>query len=62
MIGPDDPGYYDVRRVFFTGFDRRPAAIVRVGDASDVRARVVTLARETGDELAVRNGGHSPSE
>jgi FAD/FMN-containing dehydrogenase len=58
VIGPDDPRYDDVRRVFFTGFDRRPAAIVRVGDASDV-ARVVTLARETGAELAVRSGGHS---
>ena len=58
MIGSDDPRYDDVRRVFFTGFDRRPAAIVRVGDASDV-ARVVTLARETGAELAVRSGGHS---
>jgi FAD/FMN-containing dehydrogenase len=58
VIGSDDPRYDDVRRVFFTGFDRRPAAIVRVGDASDV-ARVVTLARETGAELAVRSGGHS---
>ena len=58
VIGPDDPRYDDVRRVFFTGFDRRPKAIVRVGDASDV-ARVVTLARETGAELAVRSGGHS---
>jgi FAD/FMN-containing dehydrogenase len=58
VIGPDDPQYDDVRRVFFTGFDRRPEAIVRVGDASDV-ARIVTLARETGAELAVRSGGHS---
>jgi FAD/FMN-containing dehydrogenase len=58
VIGPDDPRYDDLRRVFFTGFDRRPAAIVRVADASDV-ARVVTLARETGAELAVRSGGHS---
>ena len=58
VIGSDDARYDDVRRVFFTGFDRRPAAIVRVGDASDV-ARVVTLARETGAELAVRSGGHS---
>ena len=39
VIGPDDPGYDDARRVFFTGFDRRPAAIVRAADASDV-ARV----------------------
>jgi FAD/FMN-containing dehydrogenase len=58
VIGSDDPRYDEVRRVFFTGFDRRPAAIVRVADASDV-ACVVTLARETGAELAVRSGGHS---
>src|SRR6476469_2881641 len=58
VIGSDDPAYDDLRRVFFTGFDRRPAAIVRVADAADV-ARVVTLARETGAELAVRSGGHS---
>ena len=58
VIASDDPGYDDARRVFFTGFDRRPAAIVRVADASDV-SRVVTLARETGAELAVRSGGHS---
>jgi FAD/FMN-containing dehydrogenase len=58
VIGPDDPRYGDARRVVFTGFDRRPAAVVRVADASDV-ARVVTLARVTGAELAVRSGGHS---
>jgi FAD/FMN-containing dehydrogenase len=58
VIGSDDAGYDDMRRVFFTGVDRRPAAIVRVADASDV-ARVVTMARETGAELAVRGGGHS---
>jgi FAD/FMN-containing dehydrogenase len=58
VIGADDPRYDDVRRVFFTGFDRRPAAIVRVTGANDV-ARVVGLARETGAELAVRSGGHS---
>jgi FAD/FMN-containing dehydrogenase len=58
VIAPDDPGYDEARRVFFTGFDSRPAAIVRVGDASDV-SRVVTVAREAGAELAVRGGGHS---
>jgi FAD/FMN-containing dehydrogenase len=58
VIAPDDPGYDDARGVFVTGFDRRPAAIVRVADASDV-SRVVTLARETGAQLAVRSGGHS---
>jgi FAD/FMN-containing dehydrogenase len=58
VIAPDDPGYDDARGVFFSGFDRRPAAVVRVADASDV-SRVVRLARETGAELAVRSGGHS---
>jgi FAD/FMN-containing dehydrogenase len=58
VIGADDPRYDDARRVVFSGFDRRPAAIVRVTDASQV-ARVVTLAREAGAELAVRSGGHS---
>jgi hypothetical protein len=29
VIGPDDSRYDEMRRVFFTGFDRRPAAIVR---------------------------------
>jgi FAD/FMN-containing dehydrogenase len=57
VIAPDDPGYDDARGVFFTGFHRHPAAIVRVADASDV-SRVINLARETGAELAVRSGGH----
>ncbi len=58
VITADHPGYDDARRVFFTGFDRRPAAIVRAADASHV-SRVVNVARETGAELAVRSGGHS---
>jgi FAD/FMN-containing dehydrogenase len=58
VITPGDPRYDDARGVFFTGFDSRPAAVVRVHDASDV-ARVVKLAREAGAELAVRSGGHS---
>ena len=47
VIAPDDAGYDEARTVFYGGFDRRPAVIVRVADAADV-ARVVTLARETG--------------
>src|SRR5262249_44717754 len=58
VVGSDDAAYDDARRVFFTGFDRRPAAIVRAADAADV-CRVVAVARETGAELAVRSGGHS---
>jgi FAD/FMN-containing dehydrogenase len=59
VIAPGDPGYDQARTVFYGGFDRRPAVIVRPADATEV-ARVVGLARDTGLELAVRSGGHSP--
>ena len=58
VIGPDDAAYEEARQVFFKGVDRRPVAVARVAGAYDV-ARVVTLARESGLELAVRSGGHS---
>jgi FAD/FMN-containing dehydrogenase len=58
VIGPDDPAYDQARQLFYGGWDRRPAAIVRPADAGQV-AKVVTLAREHGLELAVRSGGHS---
>ena len=58
VIASADPGYDDARHVFFKGIDRRPAAIARVAGSDDV-ARAVTLARESGLELAVRSGGHS---
>ena len=57
VIGPEDAAYDEARQVFFKGVDRRPAAVVRVAGADDV-ARVVTFARESGLELAVRSGGH----
>jgi FAD/FMN-containing dehydrogenase len=58
LITPEDSGYDDARQVFFKGVDRRPLAVARVAGADDV-ARLVTLARESGLELAVRSGGHS---
>lgn len=58
VITPDDPGYDQARTIFYGGFDLRPAAIARVADAEDV-SQVISLARETGLELAVRSGGHS---
>src|SRR3990172_12401905 len=58
VIAPGDSGYEQARTVFYGGIDRRPAAIVRVADAGDV-SRLVSLARETGLELAIRSGGHS---
>ena len=58
VIAPDDPDYDETRAVFYGGFDKRPAAIVRVASDADV-ARVIAEARGTGLELAVRSGGHS---
>ena len=58
VIGPEDSDYERARTVFYGGIDRRPAVIIRPVDAEEV-ARIVSLARETGMELAVRSGGHS---
>jgi hypothetical protein len=58
VIEPGDPGYDDARTVMYATPEARPAVIVKVANASDV-ARVVTLARDCGLELAIRSGGHS---
>lgn len=58
VIAPDDPRYEQARTVFYGGIDCHPAAIVQVADAGDV-SRLVSVARESGIELAVRSGGHS---
>jgi FAD/FMN-containing dehydrogenase len=60
VVAPHDPDYDETRRMFLGDIDERPAVIVRVADALDV-ARVIAAARETGLELAVRSGGHSPA-
>jgi FAD/FMN-containing dehydrogenase len=58
VITSDDSSYDQTRAVFYGGIDKRPAAIVRVTSADDVR-RVVATARDQGCELAIRSGGHS---
>jgi FAD/FMN-containing dehydrogenase len=58
VIAPDDPDYDAARTIVSGEYDRRPAAIVRVANATDV-AGVVSFARDTGVQLAVRCGGHS---
>ncbi len=58
VIAPGDAEYDAARGLFYGGFDRRPAVIVRVADAADV-SRVISLARETGLDLGIRSGGHS---
>src|SRR5512145_2811448 len=58
VIAPGDAEYDRARTVFYGGIDRHPAVIIKPVDAEEV-ARIVSLARETGMELAVRSGGHS---
>ncbi len=58
VITPEDAGYDDARTVFSGNIDRHPAVVVRPVDAREVAA-VVSLARDSGSELAVRSGGHS---
>jgi FAD/FMN-containing dehydrogenase len=58
VIGPEDAGYDDARMVFPGNIDKRPAVVARPIDAREV-AVVVSHARDSGSELAVRSGGHS---
>jgi FAD/FMN-containing dehydrogenase len=58
ILLPDSEGYNTAREVNNALYDKRPIAIVRAADAADV-ARTVTLAAETGVELAIKSGGHS---
>jgi FAD/FMN-containing dehydrogenase len=58
VITPEDADYDVVRIGLSLEVVRHPALIVRPVDAIDV-SQVVSLARETGMELAIRSGGHS---
>jgi FAD/FMN-containing dehydrogenase len=60
VLTAQDPAYDEARTVFAAHVDHRPALIARVADPDDV-APVIAHARETGAELAVRSGGHSPA-
>ncbi len=58
VIAPGDGAYERARAVFYGSIDRRPALIAQPADAGEV-SRVVSWARDTGVELAIRSGGHS---
>src|SRR5207342_2401746 len=58
LITPQHPDYDEARRVYNAMIDRRPAAIARCLDVTDVRTCVL-FAVEHDVELAVRGGGHN---
>ncbi|MPV36205.1 FAD-binding oxidoreductase [Georgenia subflava] len=55
-----DVGFEDARTVWNGMIDRRPLAVVRVGDEDDI-ATAISYARTRGLPLAVRGGGHGVS-
>jgi FAD/FMN-containing dehydrogenase len=57
VIGPDDEGYDEARRIWNGAIDRRPACVVRCSGVADV-VEAVRFARERDLPLAVRSGGH----
>jgi len=60
VVGPEDPDFDTVRRVWNGDIDCRPAVIARCASTADVVA-AIAYAREQGLEIAVRGGGHSMS-
>jgi FAD/FMN-containing dehydrogenase len=58
VVCPGDRGYDTARAVFNGMIDRRPLAVIRPMDASDV-AGCITFARRHDLPLSVRGGGHS---
>jgi FAD binding domain/Berberine and berberine like len=58
IVCPGEGGYAAARAVFNGMIDRRPLAVIRSVDASDV-VRCVTFARRHDLPLSVRGGGHS---
>src|SRR6266571_6964318 len=58
VIGAEDQGYEEARRVYNAMIDRRPDVVLRAVNAGDVMA-AVNFARESRLNVAVRGGGHS---
>jgi FAD/FMN-containing dehydrogenase len=58
VLGPDDTGYDEARRVHNGLIDRRPAVIARCQSTADI-ADAVRFARDEGLDVSVRGGGHN---
>ena len=58
LIGPEDTGYDESRKIYNAMIDKRPALIARCADPDDV-SQAVSFARDHGLLLAIRGGGHN---
>jgi FAD/FMN-containing dehydrogenase len=58
VVGRDDEGYDEARRVWNGMIDRHPLLIVQAATAADV-APTIAFARDAGLPLAIRGGGHN---
>ncbi|MFB3739777.1 MAG: FAD-binding oxidoreductase, partial [Candidatus Velamenicoccus archaeovorus] len=58
VLGPEDPGYDETRRVHNGLIDKHPMAIARCRSAADVAA-AIGFGRTRGLEISVRGGGHN---
>ena len=58
VIGTDDPGYDEARKVYNAMIDKRPEVVIRASSAADV-IHAINLARSEGVDLSVRGGSHS---
>lgn len=58
VIGPEDAGYEEARKVHNGMIDKRPAVIVRAANSGDA-VTTVNFARDNGFALSIRGGGHS---
>ena len=58
LLQPTDAGFDEARRVHNGLIDKRPALIAQARNTADI-VDAVTLARESGYEVAVKGGGHN---
>jgi FAD/FMN-containing dehydrogenase len=58
LIGPEDAGYEEARKLFNAMVDKRPEVIARCASTDDV-VSAIRYARGSGLEVAIRCGGHS---